>query len=85
MGAGALSMALPMGMLPQEGGFGAVAPAKPVHPHAYVTLGAGMRQKEVDMYTAEHPLEGFSGVTGTRQERIVPYHIPSCARIIKTV
>ena len=77
MGSGPLPMALPMGMLPQEGGFGSVAPAKPLHPYAYVTLGAGMRQKEVDMYTAEHPLEGFSGVTGTRQERIVPYHIPS--------
>ncbi|KZT72357.1 hypothetical protein DAEQUDRAFT_32334 [Daedalea quercina L-15889] len=81
MAPGAFPMALPMGVLPQEGGvgFGVVAPAKPVHPHAYVTLGAGMRQKEVDMYTAEHPLEGYSVVTGTRQERSVPYHMPSSA------
>ncbi|KAH9922113.1 uncharacterized protein B0H18DRAFT_527594 [Fomitopsis serialis] len=71
----------PMGMLalPPDGGFGVVAPARPVHPHAYVTLGAGMKQKEVDMYTAEHPLEGLSGVTGERQERSVPYHMPSSA------
>lgn len=82
MGMGTLPFALPMGMLPQEGSLDTVAPAKPVHPYAYVTLGAGMRQKEVDMYTAEHPLEGFSSVTGTRQERVVPYHMPSCVRCL---
>ncbi|OBZ69704.1 hypothetical protein A0H81_10189 [Grifola frondosa] len=48
-------------------------------PHAYVTLGAGMRQKEVDTYTAEHPLEGISGVTGDRQDGVIPYHLPSSA------
>ncbi|TFY56895.1 hypothetical protein EVJ58_g7357 [Rhodofomes roseus] len=86
MGLGMAPGSFPMAMgmlplsLPQEGGgFGVVAPARPVHPHAYVTLGAGMRQKEVDMFTAEHPLEGYSGVTGERQERVVPYHMPSSA------
>lgn len=33
------------------------AQAEPIYPHAYVTFGAGMRQKEVDTYTANHPLE----------------------------
>ncbi|PCH35657.1 hypothetical protein WOLCODRAFT_140014 [Wolfiporia cocos MD-104 SS10] len=56
-----------------------LAPARPVHAHAYVTLGAGMRQKEVDMYTAAHALEGVSSVGGARQEGAVPYHIPSSA------
>ena len=55
----------------------APAPAQPVHSHAYVTFGAGMKQKEVDIYTAEHPLEGTSSVTGMREEGLVPYHIPS--------
>ena len=50
--------------------------ARPVHPHAYVTFGAGMRQKEVDMYTAEHPFVGLNPVTGEREEGTVPYHIP---------
>ena len=47
--------------------------ATPIHQHVYVTFGAGMRQKEIDKYTAEHPIEatsssGFSGV--------IPYHVP---------
>ena len=50
--------------------------ARPVHPHAYVTFGAGMRQKEVDIYTAEHPFVGLNPVTGEREEGTVPYHIP---------
>ncbi len=58
-------------------GMGGADPAEPVHTHAYVTFGAGMRQKEVDLYTAEHPLEGISRVTGMREEGLVPYHIPS--------
>lgn len=51
--------------------------AHPIHSHAYVTLGAGMRQKEVDIYTAENALEGTNRLTGFREERVVPYHIPS--------
>ncbi|KAH9889303.1 hypothetical protein C8Q73DRAFT_707067 [Cubamyces lactineus] len=53
--------------------------AAPVHPHAYVTFGAGMRQKEIDQYTAEHPLEGTNTVTGGREDAAVPYHVPMSA------
>ncbi|GBE80807.1 hypothetical protein SCP_0305270 [Sparassis crispa] len=56
---------------------GNLTPARPVHPHAYLTFGAGMLQKELDMYTADHPLEGISGVTGAQEDRLMPYHIPS--------
>lgn len=45
----------------------------PVHAHAYVTFGAGMRQKEIDTYTANHPLEALS-LTG--ENEVVPYHVP---------
>jgi len=31
------------------------APAQPIHNHAYVTFGAGVKQKEWDIYTAENP------------------------------
>ena len=55
---------------------GLIHHARPVHPHAYVTFGAGMRQKEVDMYTADHPFVGVNPVTGEREEGAVPYHIP---------
>lgn len=72
MGLG-MNMGMGMGM-----GMGGIAPpAEPIHSHAYVTFGAGMRQKEVDLYTAEHPLEGISRVTGGREEGLVPYHVPS--------
>ena len=40
----------------------------PPHTHAYVAFGAGSRQKDVDTFTAAHPLEGG----------IVPYHVPLC-------
>lgn len=60
---------------------GAAAPPRAVHTHAYVTFGAGARQKEVDMYTAENPLEGISGVTGDKEDHIVPYHVPSYVNI----
>ncbi|KAF5387248.1 hypothetical protein D9757_006855 [Collybiopsis confluens] len=47
-----------------------------IHPHAYVTFGAGMRQKEVDQYTANNPLSArsISGGAGS-----VPYHVPLAA------
>lgn len=38
----------------------------PPHTHAYISFGAGAKQKDVDTFTAENPLEGG----------IVPYHIP---------
>ena len=44
--------------------------AEPLHPHAYVTFGAGMKQKEVDIFTAKHPMEAKSGNTR------FPYHVP---------
>ena len=47
--------------------------ATPVHSHAYVTFGAGMRQKEVDQFCAANPLEAQS-LAGGRSA--VPYHIP---------
>lgn len=68
------SFAMPMSHII---GMGGMVPAEPIHSHAYVTFGAGMRQKEVDLYTAEHPLEGTSRVTGMREEGLVPYHVPS--------
>jgi hypothetical protein len=40
----------------------------PPHTHAYVSFGAGAKQKDVDIFTAENPLEGGD----------VPYHIPLC-------
>ena len=58
-----------------SGHLGTMPHAKPVHPHAYVTFGAGMRQKEIDLYTSDHPLEGVNTVTGER-DAAVPYHVP---------
>ncbi|KAG6853666.1 hypothetical protein C0991_002464 [Blastosporella zonata] len=55
---------------------GQLALAEPVHPHAYVTFGAGMRQKEIDTYTAQHKLEArYSDGQGEG----VPYHVPFSA------
>ncbi|EGO00584.1 hypothetical protein SERLA73DRAFT_86778 [Serpula lacrymans var. lacrymans S7.3] len=50
--------------------------ATPIHPFALVTFGAGMRQKEIDQFTAAQPLEAisFSGGAG-----VVPYHVPFAA------
>lgn len=47
--------------------------AEPVYPHAFVTFGAGMRQKEIDTYTAQHKLEARH-LTGTGEG--IPYHVP---------
>jgi hypothetical protein len=49
------------------------AQAEPIHPHAYVTFGAGMRQKEVDTFTAQHKLEARY-LTGDGDG--IPYHVP---------
>lgn len=46
-----------------------------IHAHAYVTFGAGMRQKEIDLYTASHPLKARA-VSGGQDT--VPYHVPLC-------
>jgi hypothetical protein len=44
----------------------------PPYTHAYVSFGAGAGQKDVDIFTAEHPLEGG----------VVPYHIPLCVWLL---
>jgi hypothetical protein len=44
----------------------------PPYTHAYVSFGAGAGQKDVDVFTAEHPLEGGN----------VPYHIPLCVYLL---
>lgn len=46
---------------------------RPIHTHAFVTFGAGMRQKEIDIYTASNPLKARTISGG---ENTVPYHIP---------
>lgn len=60
----------------RAGQLGTIEHHRPVHPHAYVTFGAGMRQKEIDLYTSENPLEGTNAVTGERKDLAVPYHVP---------
>ena len=54
-----------------------MTPPRPVHTHAYVTFGAGIRQKEFDIYSSENPLEGVSSVSGSVEDGLVPYHIPT--------
>ncbi|KAI0800198.1 hypothetical protein C8Q74DRAFT_1363979 [Fomes fomentarius] len=61
-----------------SGHLGTMPHAKPVHPHAYVTFGAGMRQKDIDTFTSDNPLEGVNAVTGEK-DAAVPYHIPMSA------
>ncbi|KAL0574903.1 hypothetical protein V5O48_007047, partial [Marasmius crinis-equi] len=50
--------------------------SRALHPHAYVTFGAGKRQKEIDIFTSRNPLPGRS-VLG--EDDRIPYHIPSGA------
>ncbi|GJE98185.1 hypothetical protein PsYK624_144070 [Phanerochaete sordida] len=64
---------------PHAGALAGMGPARPVHTHAYVTVGAGMRQKEIDMYSAENPLPGVSPVSGATEDGLVPYHVPMAA------
>lgn len=57
------------------------AQAEPVHSHAFVTFGAGMRQKEIDTFTAQHRLEaryatGAATGAGDGDGDGVPYHVP---------
>jgi hypothetical protein len=47
--------------------------AEPIHPFCYVTFGAGMRQKDVDTYTADHKLEARY-LMGSGDG--ISYHIP---------
>ncbi|KAJ7935346.1 hypothetical protein B0H13DRAFT_2650042 [Mycena leptocephala] len=50
--------------------------AQPIYPNAYVTFGAGMRQKEIDTFTANHQLEARS-LAGPNTT--IPYHVPFSA------
>ncbi|KII95486.1 hypothetical protein PLICRDRAFT_217263 [Plicaturopsis crispa FD-325 SS-3] len=50
--------------------------SRPVHKYAYVTFGAGRRQKEIDQFTASRPLEA-TALTG--QSTVIPYHVPTAA------
>ncbi|KIM40408.1 hypothetical protein M413DRAFT_446588, partial [Hebeloma cylindrosporum] len=52
------------------------AQAEPIYPHAYVTFGAGMRQKEIDTFTAKQKLEARY-ITGSGDG--IPYHVPFAA------
>lgn len=60
-----------------QGTLNTIAPPRPVHSHAYITFGAGMRQKELDMFSSENALEGVSSVSGAVEDGLVPYHIPT--------
>ncbi|KAF5321271.1 hypothetical protein D9619_001611 [Psilocybe cf. subviscida] len=50
--------------------------AEPIYPHAFVTFGAGMRQKEIDTFTAKEKLEARY-LTGTGDG--ISYHVPFAA------
>ncbi|KAF9262681.1 hypothetical protein L218DRAFT_903717 [Marasmius fiardii PR-910] len=50
--------------------------SRAIYPFAYVSIGAGKRQKEIDIFTSRNPLPGRS-VLG--EDELIPYHIPSCA------
>ena len=48
---------------------------EPRYPHVYVTFGAGMLQKEIDLYTADNPVEAMQAANGTAG--LIPYHVPT--------
>ncbi|KAJ6578904.1 hypothetical protein DFH09DRAFT_908914 [Mycena vulgaris] len=50
--------------------------AEPIYPNAYVTFGAGMRQKEIDTFTANNQLQAHSLAGG---RATIPYHVPFSA------
>lgn len=50
--------------------------AMPIHSQAYITFGAGMRQKDIDQFSAANPLEAFSLSGGCGA---VPYYVPFAA------
>lgn len=50
-----------------------MAPPTPIHSHVYVTFGSGMRQKQIDIFTSENPVEAKSVSGG---HATIPYHIP---------
>ena len=50
-------------------------PPEPRYPHVYVTFGAGMLQKEIDIHTADNPVEAKESAAGTTE--LIPYHVPT--------
>ena len=48
---------------------------EPRYPHVYVTFGAGVLQKEIDMHTADNPVEAMESTSGT--VGLIPYHVPT--------
>ena len=60
---------------------------EPRYPHVYVTFGAGVLQKEIDMHTADNPVESKETATGA--VGLIPYHVPtyvhSCTSILPFV
>ncbi|KAG2135592.1 hypothetical protein BD769DRAFT_1440884 [Suillus cothurnatus] len=50
--------------------------AMPIYSHAFMTFGAGKRQKEIDQFSAANPLEATSLAGG---RGAVPYHVPFAA------
>ena len=49
------------------------AQSEPIHPHAFVTFGAGMRQKQIDEFTDKNKLEARY-ISGSGDG--IPYHVP---------
>jgi len=49
--------------------------SEPRYPQVYVTFGAGVLQKEIDMYTADNPVEAKESANGMVE--LIPYHVPT--------
>lgn len=47
--------------------------AEPIHPHVFVTFGSGMRQKEIDTFTAQNKIEARYAMGAGEG---IPYHVP---------
>lgn len=48
---------------------------EPRYPHVYVSFGAGVLQKEIDLYTADNPVEAKEAANG--MAGLIPYHVPT--------
>ena len=51
---------------------------EPRYSHVYVTFGAGVLQKEIDMHTADNPVEAKESHDGA--VGLIPYHVPTCVQ-----
>ena len=54
---------------------------EPQYPHVYVTFGAGVLQKEIDMHTADNPVEAMESTNGTAE--LIPYHVPTYVNLLR--